>query len=259
MRSAGTMLGVLLWLSLTSAQCFSGYGIAKLQAFAPFVSVYTSQKQPCTCPGQVVARQLQERTRSLRGLLILRAAEGGTKDDREDDIFSDDFPSYNNVGDDDTGQSSLLSLPPVFDTTEVLMIPVSSIRTRTHPHAPSHSPFAIAHTFTHTYTYTHTHTHAHAHTHTIKHKHHQTRTKTAPADGVPNFTRKNPSQGAAPGFQVGFGGVGSRRSLPPFVEADMTEGLKERVYYVMLDAFDNYPPQEVFFCCCLATTRDRVI
>mmetsp|Transcript_34952 Transcript_34952/g.56435 ORF Transcript_34952/g.56435 Transcript_34952/m.56435 type:complete len:241 (-) Transcript_34952:724-1446(-) len=56
---------------------------------------------------------------------------------------------------------------------------------------------------------------------------------------------KNPSQGAAPGFQVGFGGVGSRRSLPPFVEADMTEGLKERVYYVMLDAFDNYPPQEV--------------
>ena len=157
MRSAGTMLGVLLWLSLTSAQCFSGYGIAKLQAFAPFVSVYTSQKQPCTCPGQVVARQLQERTRSLRGLLILRAAEGGTKDDREDDIFSDDFPSYNNVGDDDTGQSSLLSLPPVFDTTEVLMIPVSSIRTRTHPHAPSHSPFTIAHTFTHIRTRAHTH------------------------------------------------------------------------------------------------------
>ena len=62
-----------------------------------------------------------------------------------------------------------------------------------------------------------------------------------PADGVPNFTKKK-SQG---GFEVGFGGVGSRRSLPPFAEADMTEALKERVYYVMLDAFDNYPPQEV--------------
>ena len=80
MHTAGTMLGVLLLLSLTSAQCCSGYGIAKLQAFAPFVSVYTSQKQPCSSihqrRGQVVARQLQERTRSLRGLLILRAAEG---------------------------------------------------------------------------------------------------------------------------------------------------------------------------------------
>jgi len=116
---------VILLLSLTSAQCFSGHGtlpnyrhlhLAKLRAFAPFVSVCTSQKQPCSSihqrRGQVVARQLQERTRSLRGLLILRAAEGGTKDVKEDDIFSDDFPSYNNVGDDDTGQSSLLSLPP---------------------------------------------------------------------------------------------------------------------------------------------------
>jgi len=201
MRSAGTMLGVLLWLSLTSAQCFSGHGIAKLQAFAPFVSVYTSQKQPCTCPGQVVARQLQERTRSLRGLLILRAAEGGTKDNREDDIFSDDFPSYNNVGDDDTGQSSLLSLPPVFDTTEVLMIPVSSIRTRTHPHAPSHSPFAIAHTFTHTYTYTHTHTHAHAHTHTQSNTH---TTKHAPKQLLRMACRISPEKIHRKVLRLGF-------------------------------------------------------
>ena len=63
------------------------------------------------------------------------------------------------------------------------------------------------------------------------------------APKLPKFAKKN-TQGAGGGFQ-GFGGVGSRRTLPSLAPEDMTEELKERVFYVMLDAFDNYPPQAV--------------
>ena len=62
------------------------------------------------------------------------------------------------------------------------------------------------------------------------------------SDGAPQFTGKRGPSGA---LEWGaFVGV-ARRSPPALSEDDMTEGLKERVYYVMLDAFDNYPPQEV--------------
>jgi hypothetical protein len=61
------------------------------------------------------------------------------------------------------------------------------------------------------------------------------------SDGAPQITDKKGPSGALGGA---FGGV-ARRSPPALSEDDMTEGLKERVYHVMLDAFDNYPPQEV--------------
>jgi len=61
-------------------------------------------------------------------------------------------------------------------------------------------------------------------------------------DGAPQFTGKKGPSGALEGGA--FRGV-ARRSPLALSEDEMTEGLKERVYYVMLDAFDNYPPQEV--------------
>ncbi len=60
------------------------------------------------------------------------------------------------------------------------------------------------------------------------------------SDGAPQFAEK------VSVFESGaFGGAATRRAPPSLREEDLTEGLKERVYYVMLDAFDNYPPQEV--------------
>ena len=57
-------------------------------------------------------------------------------------------------------------------------------------------------------------------------------------EGVPKFS--TPRKKKDGGFEVGFGS-----SSVPLTEQDMTDELKERVYYVMLDALDNYPPQEV--------------
>lgn len=63
-------------------------------------------------------------------------------------------------------------------------------------------------------------------------------------DGAPRFIKKKGSSSTeSAGWE--FEGVASKRKLPSFAEEDMSEGLKERIYYVMLDAFDNYPPQEV--------------
>ena len=63
-------------------------------------------------------------------------------------------------------------------------------------------------------------------------------------DGAPRFIEKKGSSSAeSSGWE--FDGVASKRKLPSFTEEDMSEGLKERIFYVMLDAFDNYPPQEV--------------
>ena len=59
----------------------------------------------------------------------------------------------------------------------------------------------------------------------------------APSLPTPKYSKKPGEDGA------GFGG--SARRLPELQEGDLTEQLKERVFYVMLDAFDNYPPQEV--------------
>jgi hypothetical protein len=53
-------------------------------------------------------------------------------------------------------------------------------------------------------------------------------------EGAPKFSTKKKDLAF-----VGFG------SSFPLTEEDMTDELKERVYYVMLDALDNYPPEEV--------------
>jgi hypothetical protein len=60
-------------------------------------------------------------------------------------------------------------------------------------------------------------------------------------EGAPKFSTptRTPTQKKDGGFEVGFG------SSFPLTEQDMTDELKERVYYVMLDALDNYPPEEV--------------
>ena len=66
------------------------------------------------------------------------------------------------------------------------------------------------------------------------------------SDGAPKFAeRGSKAQGPGSVFEAGAFGGAARRAPPSLREEDLTEGLKERVYYVMLDAFDNYPPQEV--------------
>ena len=65
---------------------------------------------------------------------------------------------------------------------------------------------------------------------------------TTASDGAPSLP--TPKYSKKPGEAwAGFGG--SARRLAELQEGDLTEQLKERVFYVMLDAFDNYPPQEV--------------
>jgi len=59
------------------------------------------------------------------------------------------------------------------------------------------------------------------------------------ADGAPSLAKPAKFSSREPGRRAA--GVGD----PPLTEFDLTEQLKERVFYVMLDAFDNYPPQEV--------------
>jgi len=57
---------------------------------------------------------------------------------------------------------------------------------------------------------------------------------------LPSWNVHTPRKKKDGGFEVGFGS-----SSVPLTEQDMTDELKERVYYVMLDALDNYPPEEV--------------
>jgi hypothetical protein len=161
-----TVCGLLVLVSSgTLSSCYVTCGSHQVSAFA------VPKLPSCQFPGaSAVARQggLKGWSR-VRGKRLLLRAKDGSSSEKDDDIFGDDFPSYNY-------------------------------------NAPDG--------------------------------------KEDGAPKLPKFAKKT-TQGAGGGFQVGFGGVGSRRTLPSLAPEDMTEELKERVFYVMLDAFDNYPPQAV--------------
>ena len=130
----------------------------------PFLSGHNSPAIGCGTPGTRPRLCVRAGAPRAGGLKAAGRPEGGG----DDDIFGQDFPSYNNVND----------------------VPAS--------------------------------------------------------DGAPKFAeRGSKAQGPGSVFEAGAFGGAARRAPPSLREEDLTEGLKERVYYVMLDAFDNYPPQEV--------------